>query len=352
MAIIRTLGVAVKAKTTNFDKGMKGVRKGLVETESRFRKAAKAAAAFSAALAAGLAFATVKMIDAIDEQKKFASRIGISFEALQEFQFANEKAGNSVNVLNLGLQRMSRRIAEASQGMGEAQTALVELGLDAVALAKLPLEDQFKLIADSLDGVKGSSDKTRLAFKLFDSEGVALINTIKGGSAALEEQGQRARELGIIVSNLDAQGIERLQDVFTETKAVLKGIGTRILVELTAPLKALGEVVLAVIEGFNTLFGFSKDPADTFKAAADRAKAAAERSKVATGKGAPGDRADLPRGGGLATGQALVSKQFENDGKVSREAIQKMLKESEKQTKVLTFIGDNLRTPALPGVGG
>ena len=39
----------------------------------------------------------------------------------------------------------------------------------------------------------------RLAFKLFDSEGVALVNLLRGGSGALEEMRERARDLGIVL---------------------------------------------------------------------------------------------------------------------------------------------------------
>ena len=39
--------------------------------------------------------------------------------------------------------------------------------------------------------------RVRLAVKLFDSEGVALVNLLRNGSGALEEMRERARDLGI-----------------------------------------------------------------------------------------------------------------------------------------------------------
>jgi hypothetical protein len=38
-----------------------------------------------------------------------------------------------------------------------------------------------------------------LAFKLFDSEDVALVNLLRGGSDALEEMREQARDLGIVL---------------------------------------------------------------------------------------------------------------------------------------------------------
>jgi hypothetical protein len=48
----------------------------------------------------------------------------------------------------------------------------------------------------------------RLAFKLFDSEGVALVNLPRDGSDGLDEMRERARDLGIAWSGMPS-GHER-----------------------------------------------------------------------------------------------------------------------------------------------
>ena len=82
----------------------------------------------------------------------------------------------------MAMQRFTRRAAEAAQGTGEAKGAIRELGLDAQKLQKLPLDDQMKVLADAFGNVQNESDKLRIAFKLFDSEGAALVNTLALGS--------------------------------------------------------------------------------------------------------------------------------------------------------------------------
>lgn len=157
----------------------------------------------------------------VDEQAKFADRIGITFEELQRLEFAASQTGVSVNSLRTGLQRMTRRISEAAQGTGTAKDALEELGLEAEALNKLAPEDQFKAIADSFEDVAEQSDKVRLAMRLFDTEGVALVNTLKGGSEAIEELGGRTE----VVSRNAARQFEWLNDQIdlfaTNTQATL-----------------------------------------------------------------------------------------------------------------------------------
>ena len=54
-------------------------------------------------------------------------------------------------------------------------------------------------VADAFARIEDPAERVRLAFKLFDSEGVALVNLLSDGSGALEEMRERARDLGIVL---------------------------------------------------------------------------------------------------------------------------------------------------------
>jgi hypothetical protein len=54
-------------------------------------------------------------------------------------------------------------------------------------------EDLLGDVAD-VARIEDPAERVRLAFKLFDSEGVALVNLLRGGSGALEEMRERARD--------------------------------------------------------------------------------------------------------------------------------------------------------------
>jgi hypothetical protein len=60
-------------------------------------------------------------------------------------------------------------------------------------------EDLLADVADAFAKIEGPAERVRLAFKLFDSEGVALVNLLRNGSGALEEMRDRARNLGIVL---------------------------------------------------------------------------------------------------------------------------------------------------------
>jgi len=177
--------------------------------------------------AAGAAFVKMRM-DAVDSIAKTADKLGVATEALVGLQHAAEISGVSTQTMNMALQRMTRRVAEAANGTGEAKDALAELGINAVELQKLPLDKQMNMVADAMQGVGNQSDKVRLAMKLFDSEGVALVNTLKGGSAGLNEMAAEAQKLGIAISRVDAAQIENANDAVTRAQGVFTGIGNQL----------------------------------------------------------------------------------------------------------------------------
>ena len=194
----------------------------------------------TATAAAGATAALVKMrMSAVDNLAKTADKLGVTTEALAGLQHAAEISGVSTETMNMALQRMTRRVAEAAMGTGEAKGALEELNINADALAKLPLDQQMNIVADAMQGVEKQSDRVRLAMKLFDSEGVALVNTLSGGSDGLKEMAQEASRLGIAISRVDAAMIEQANDDVLRAKSVFQGFGNQIATELSPLISEL-----------------------------------------------------------------------------------------------------------------
>jgi hypothetical protein len=223
-----------------FDKTAKGLgsaRKGLNSLAKKIGGAKTAllglvgAAGFGALIKSSLA--------SNDALAKTADKIGITTEALVGLRHAAELTGVASNTMDMALQRMTRRVAEAAQGSGEAVGALAELGLNAKELGALPLDQQMGKIADAMGGVEKQSDKVRLAMKLFDSEGVALVNTLAGGSAGLTEMAKQTEHLGASISRVDAAQIEAANDAFTKSKLAMTGLTNQLTVALAPILETI-----------------------------------------------------------------------------------------------------------------
>jgi hypothetical protein len=216
-------------------------------TEKAFSGMAKAAK--GVALAFGAAFGARALvgffnqtIQRADDMLKLTQRIGGTTEALSELEFVAQRSGLQFTTMTMGLQRMTRRLAEAANGMGEARGALAELNLDARTLSRLPLDQQFEVIADALNSVRNESDRVRLAMKLFDAEGVALLQTMTQGAAGIKALREEARKLGITLSQDDAEAAARFNDELTSLKALATSVGRDIALELIPPLLDLAQL--------------------------------------------------------------------------------------------------------------
>ena len=222
-------------------KAFNGVTAGL-------RAVSKAAFSMKGALVAAAGPAAIGLLikqslTATDSLKKTADKIGTSTEALSKFQFAAELTGVSVETVNMAAQRFTRRLAEAARGTGEAKGALQELNINAEELKKKSLDEQMLDLADAFGNVESSADRVRLAMKLFDSEGVSLVNTLAEGRDGLREMFAEAETLGIVMSGRAAQGVEDANYALTKLFALFKGIRDQITAALAPVIEHLADLL-------------------------------------------------------------------------------------------------------------
>jgi hypothetical protein len=184
-----------------------------------------------------------------DELAKLSTRLGASTEALSQLKFVAERSGVTFQTFTMGLQRMTRRVAEAAIGTGEARGALKELGIEASVLARMKPEDQFKRIAEAMIEVKGSSDRVRLAMKLFDSEGVALLQTMDAGAAGIQRLMDKADKLGLTVTKEMARQSEAYQDAVTNLTGAFDGLAQKLAKDV---IPLLTEVLEGISEALET----------------------------------------------------------------------------------------------------
>jgi hypothetical protein len=136
----------------------------------------------------GLAFEGLDRIDALDEA---ASKIGITYNALQDLKFAAEMTGGSFEGMVSSLAKMQANISS-----GNANEALDKLGLSAEYLKQLAPEKQFAEINQKLSEIKNTGEKIDLTKGLYGKGGVELLNVINSGKDGLAEMSKTTQELG------------------------------------------------------------------------------------------------------------------------------------------------------------
>lgn len=203
-----------------------------------FRTVTAFARGFLGVLSAGAFVAIAKNTAATAEGlEHLSTRLGVAADQLQAWQLIGERFGVQQNSLNTGIQRMARRAAEAAKGTGEAKDAIRELGINAQQFNNLSLDKKMLLLADSFSAVGSEEDKIRLAFKLFDTEGVGFLQFLKQGRTGLEEL--RSELDGQLWSDEERNKLSQLNQRLTELSQTIK-------------LK-LGEVLASLLSTFDKI---------------------------------------------------------------------------------------------------
>ena len=252
---------STKAAFDKVTKGLKGIGSVAGRASMGIAKVGVAATAAATALAA-----LVKVnVDFMDKLGKTASKLGIEVEFLQAMRFAAEQTGVKVQALDMGLQRFIRRAAEAAQGTGESKRAFEQLGIQ-LTDNNGNLRDVRKILFDVADGLQNttsSAEQVRLAFKFFDSEGVALVNTLKNGSDGLKQFEQQAENLGLIISKQSIAKAQMFADSINVLKKQITAISANITAAFIPVLEDVSEklqTILADMKGGDTTFeNFGKD---------------------------------------------------------------------------------------------
>lgn len=251
---LRTLSVSIVAKTHKLKSGVDQAKRHITGLNKSMRLARTAATAMNVALG-GLAVGGISMIvrrsiDAADRLSKLSTRLGETTKQLQGLEFAARRSGITNQTLEMGLQRMVRRVSEAAQGLGEAKGALKELNLEASVLTKLSLNQQFNAIADAISRVQEPADKVRLAMKLFDSEGVRLLQLMKDGSKGVESLKNELFETGTV---LEENTIKRLVELNDELETFTTNISNALTNSVGAAAKIGNIVTDKISEGLKLM---------------------------------------------------------------------------------------------------
>ena len=180
-----------------------------------------------------------RSISAADAIGKTADKIGVGVEALQELRFAAKASGVEQQTLDMALQRFSRRAAEAAQGTGEAKDALAQMG---IALRDQERQPAFERgPARRMSPTPSPGSRTRRSGCGLPSScsirGRGARQPARGGSGALEEMRERARDLGIVLDEHLVRDAERARTELDTLSQVMSANLTRAALE-AAPVIA------------------------------------------------------------------------------------------------------------------
>lgn len=243
------LTIEMAANVARLQQDMDRAYKSVDGTMKRMRKSAETARRALGALATALGAreitrATSRWLSSADQIAKTASKIGMTTEALQEMRYAAELTGVQQKTLDMAMQRFSRRVGEAANGSGELVKTLEQYNIAVKNSdgSTRSLDAVLGDLANVIQSTESDQEKLRIAFKAFDSEGAALVNTLKNGSDGLDQMREEARKLGFVLDSETAAAAERVNDQFTRTRRTMDGLKNQVMVRLLPDFEKISDL--------------------------------------------------------------------------------------------------------------
>jgi hypothetical protein len=250
MATIGKLAVQITADTQGLSSGLADAGRQTDNFESKIGGlTSKLKILGPAAIAAGAAFA-IGMVKSVtntaDELAKLSARTGVAVEDLSRLQFAAGLSGVSNQALTASIERLSRGMADAANGTGEAGKAFEAMGLS-VKNQDGTLKSQNQMlseIAEKMSQFGDGTEKTALMMQIFGRSGAQLIPMMNNGAKGLKDMADESDRLGNTISTETAKAAEQFNDNLTRMSTALGGIARTMA----------GPVIQALADFTNGLF--------------------------------------------------------------------------------------------------
>ena len=207
------------------------------------RRATLAAAAAAAAVTAAGVSMVRAGLDTVDAQAKLAQSLGTTVASVQVLERAGELAGVAMSGIEQATKDLTRRLSQAAAGGGPAADALDRLGLSAGALMEMPLDARVAAINDAITAFVPAAERAAVAGQLFGEEGSIAMARID--SATLRQATKDLADFGMLVSEQDADQIERTNDALSRLGLIGRGLANQLAVAVAPALETLAEALAA-----------------------------------------------------------------------------------------------------------
>lgn len=207
--------VRLYMQQTEFDRGLRTLRRNLTEIGHDFTYVGGIAAAAGTTIVGAIVMAAKSFSSFGDTINDMSARTGIAADTLSELKYAAEQAGASLDTVETGIRKMQQVIGSASTGSQGAIDVLRNLALSAEMLAGMSPDDQFLTIAARIAAIEDPTLRAAAAIQVFGRSGTELLPMITSDMQAMREE---ARKLGLVMSGDTASAAAVLDDALNQMK--------------------------------------------------------------------------------------------------------------------------------------
>ena len=155
-----------------------------------------------------------KVLTLGDRLQKVSLQTGLAVEELEILQFAASQSGVGTEALNKSMQKFSRTIGDADQGIKESSDAFDLLGISITANDG-KLKDSSTLfleVAEAIKGIEEPARRSAIASDLFGRSGGELLPLLQQGAFGIDMFADRLRKVGGIIGTDAANAISDFND--------------------------------------------------------------------------------------------------------------------------------------------
>lgn len=203
------------------DKKASGVGKtlgGIAKTAGKMAVGVTTAAATVGTAMIGMASSAAK---SLDDVQKGAQQLDISYEEYQKLSYACERSGTSIDSLSKGIKKITKNMADMKTDTFDELGVSVVNADGSMRSTEEVLNDTLKSLADMEDTTK----RNALANSIFGASYQDLAPLLNSGSKGLEDMMNRAKELGLVMSDDLVDAGANFDDAMDDMKDSFKALG-------------------------------------------------------------------------------------------------------------------------------
>lgn len=182
----------------------------------------------------------VKTATTADEIGDTASKLGLTAEQLQEWNYVAKISGTSTESLTKAFVKVNGILGDIATGNGDkVAESLAMIGLSVDDLKGKNANEAFEIIRNALYGVEDASLRVGIANELFgDKIGSEILPILSSETTAIQHLRNEAQELGII-TNEQAEISGQFTDALDQTKQALASLAMDVSAQVLPILQAL-----------------------------------------------------------------------------------------------------------------
>lgn len=177
--------------------------------------------------------------DSIDD---LAQRTGIAQSVVQDFSYAAEQTGTSVEAVTKAIAKLARSTYEAQKGSKEIAQAFAEIGLSADDLAGTPLDQRLYVVADALAKVTDQGRYLAIGQKLLGKQFAELAPVLRDGGDSLKRYAEESRRLGGL-SSAQIKALGDTNDAFGALGTAIDNVARRAVAAVSPALQRLANML-------------------------------------------------------------------------------------------------------------